>query len=213
MKTTLATLTAAIALLSAGAANAADMYAGNGGGYKDGPVVAGIPISGFYGEFLGGGGFSQSELASVVNLSSTGGVFIARVGYDRAFAGKFGLGVWAEGSNSSDVNSSIASFVKIGENWGWGAGGKVFYDHGGGQVYALLGYEGVDETVASVTKQLDGFVWGGGISLKLVGNFYGKLEFNQVRYTDLSQYSSTLPVKWAQTDDRILLGVGYSLGQ
>ena len=111
---------------------------------------------------------------------------------------------------------ALGSGVKWGENWTWGGGGKLFYDHGLGQIYVLGGYVGTNEVITppgsdKTTKTLDGAEWGAGISLKLAGNVYGKLEFNQIIYADEKLGSGTAPT-WKQVDDRVLFGLGYSFG-
>lgn len=208
------TLTAAVALIAGvTAAGAADLLT-QATGLKDGS--GGNPsISGPYFEVAIGEGFSQDKIGlpgTGIDLSGTGGLFNLRAGYDLAnVAGRFGLGVYGEGSNTFDVNGKVGP-VSFGENWGWGAGGKVFYDHGTGQLYLLAGYAGTDVSAGGVQKTLDGFQWGGGISMKLTKNVYAKMEFDQIYYSDLSAHVAGTPITWAQTDDRVLVGIGYSLG-
>lgn len=207
---TLSTMTAAIALLvGAGAAHAADVY--SHGGLKDGAPtnVAYNPIYGFYVEVNGGLAFARNDLAGVITLSETGGVVVGRAGYDFLIPGnRFGFGLWGEVGDGLDLNGKFGS-ATFSENVSYGGGGKVFYDHGGGQIYAILGYAGTDVKIAGISKTLDGLEWGGGINLKLAGNWYGKLEFDQVRYSDASLGFGT---KWSQIDDRALIGIGYSFG-
>jgi opacity protein-like surface antigen len=209
----LRTLVSALALLSgAAAANAADLYNGGGSGSLKDPAAT-SQISGFYVEGLAGPGFSQNDVAGVATLSETGGVAVLRAGYDKAnLAGRFGVGIYAEGSDNFDVNGKVPlATLKFGEQYGWGAGGKVFYDHGLGQVFGVLGWAETQDNVAGTVKTLDGYLWGAGISLKVFGNVYTKIEFDQIHYGDLTdRVTGVGSFKWSQVDDRLLFGIGYS---
>jgi opacity protein-like surface antigen len=208
----LKTLFAAIAaLFVASAAQAADVYSSNGG-LKDAPGA--WSLGGWYGEFSIGGAFSQTDVANVTTLSSDGAIFVTRVGYDQSnIIGRIGIGAYAEGSDNFDVNgkADLGQAIKFSQEWAWGAGGKLFYDHGNGQAYLLFGYAGTNQQAAGITKTENGYEWGGGINLKVTKYTYVKLEIDQIRYTDGSTFLAAMPVK-GQVDDRFLVGIGFSTG-
>ena len=219
MRTKLFAGAVAALALAAGTAQAADLYK-NSSQPAESP---GFPIAGFYGEVSVGPAFTSNGLNlldSSVSLSSEGGVVNARVGYDYKFpTSRFGVGLWGEGGSGFSLSGSASALgkgFKWSEDWTWGAGGKLFYDHGQGQIYVIGGYAGAEEAItppagggSKATKTLTGGEWGTGISLKLVGNVYGKLEFDQIIYTDANLGTNA---KWEQVDNRFLLGLGVSLG-
>jgi hypothetical protein len=201
--------------LGAGVANAADLPAG----LKDGAPSS---LSGFYGEIAGGYGFSQGTVtglaASGVSLASTGALFNLRGGYDYKFpSARFGVGVWAEGSNAVDVNGTSDGF-SLGNRWSWGTGGKLFYDYGTGQVYAIGGYEGTQVTATGASTQyLDGGLWGVGINTKIAKNAYVKLEFDQI-YNGAIDWkavkagdTAASAFSLSQVDNRVLVGIGFTV--
>lgn len=226
MKRVNGVLTSIVALLvGISTATAADLYNPVNGSLKD-PVGSG-QICGFYAEASIGPGFTQnntgvSSLSGVsgTTLSETGGIGVFTTGYDKCnIAGRFGLGIYGEVSDNFDVNGKVgnvngktSNFITFGENYSWGVGGKLFYDHGLGQIYTKLGWAETQDDVNSVVKTYNGFLWGTGISLKITGNVYAKMEFDQIHYTDASTFVFKTPIKWDQVDDRLLFGIGYSLG-
>lgn len=203
-------------------AYSADLYAH--GGYKDGsaPIVSDSQaISGPYVEVAIGPSFSSSTAnlsRTDIDLGAQGGYFGGRAGYDLSLASfankKFGIGVWGEVGTNFDAGGTIAGVVNWNKDLNWGAGGKVFYDHGSGQIYGILGYTGEDFNISSgatkIDKTLTGYEWGTGISLLLSKGWYGKLEFDQVRFNDETIVAGGL--KWQQVDNRVLFGTGVSLG-
>lgn len=219
----------ALALLALGGiANAADLY-NSSGSTKDSPTVLGggqgSQIVGFYGEIAVGPLYSSNTIDIVstsASLSSDGGVVNGRVGYDYKFpSARFGVGAWGEVGTGFDASGKIGSGaggITWSENLTWGAGGKIFYDHGLGQLYVIAGYAEADESVPSTTgpgnttKTLSGWEWGTGISLELVGRVYGKMEYDQIIYNSES-LGTGAPVKWSQVDNRVLFGLGFSTGQ
>ena len=221
MRLTLAGAVAALAL-AAGSASASDLY--SNGSTKDAPTILGAsnnPIAGAYVELSTGFGFSSNNISLLsrsADLSSDGGLLNGRIGYDFKLPNHpFGVGVYVEGGDNFDVNGDETG-LKWSENWTWGAGGKLFYDHGLGQVYVLGGYAGANEVITptgypKITKTLSGGEWGVGISLKLAGNLYGKLEFNQIIYDAQNLGKAGVDPVWKQVDDRVLFGIGYSFGQ
>ena len=220
----IATLTAALALC-AGTAFAADLTSG---GLKDSGIAGVGPIQGIYFEMGVGYGFSQDKIGfsstSGGDLAATGTFFNARLGYDKAglIGGRFGAGLYVQGSNAFDVNGSIgssSSLVTSGNQWGYGVGGKLFYDYGGGQAYVLLGYEGQDVSLGvpeagTGSRHTDGILWGGGVSMKLTHNAYIGLEAVQI---DRGTISGTFGTgagastwSFGGADDRVSLRVGIS---
>lgn len=215
----LACLVSAVALLSAGAASAADLYNGS---LKDGGILGtpGNPsLHGFYGEIGVGYGFSQAKIglpdSSGGDLAATGAFFNARAGYDKLLSGRVGAGVYVQGSNAFDVTGSAGSgsdLVAFGNQWGYGAGAKLFYDYGTGQAYVLLGYEGQDVTLTGTgTHHTDGFLWGGGISVKMTQNTYIGLEAVQIERGSVSGTATGIG-SWSLggVDDRVSLRFGVS---
>jgi opacity protein-like surface antigen len=214
----------ALALYAALAAPAAAADLNSRGGYKDAATPADSSIAGPYVEIASGFGFSSNTVslfAAKNDFSSDGGLVNARFGYDYKFSNsRLGFGVWGEGGDNFDTGGkSTGAGIKWGENWTWGGGVKAFYDHGLGQLYVIAGYAGANQTIQAdpgvqkISKTLAGFEWGTGISLKLAGNWYGKLEFDQILYQDASLTPYSPLTKWSQVDDRVLFGVGHSFGQ
>jgi hypothetical protein len=211
---------AALASLSASAL-AADLY--HSGSLKDAPATdVQTSISGPYVEASIGPTFGAPR-AGIANVTSLdlgfdGGNVNGRAGYDLLVPGalkRFGVGVWGEVGTSFDASGSALNAITWNQDLTYGFGGKVFYDHGSGQLYAIGGYAAADEsiTVGNVksNKTLTGWEWGTGISLLLVKGVYGKLEFDQLRYND-EKVDSGL-IKISQVDNRVLFGVGVSVGQ
>jgi hypothetical protein len=211
------TLTAAMALLAgAGLASAADLP----GSLKDSNNTVISPIQGLYGEVAVGYGYSQGQTVGFASagadLAATGTLFNMRAGFDKInLAGKFGAGIYAEGSNAFNVSGGISGLGRLSEHWSYGSGVKGFYDYGSGQTYILAGWEGTDVSVPGGTKHLDGVMWGVGVNTKIAKNAYAKIEFNQTYYgtinwttpatgTSLASYSLT------DVDNRILFGVGFT---
>ena len=212
-------LTAAMALLAgAGLASAADLP----GSLKDSNNTVISPIQGLYGEVAVGYGYSQGQTVGFASagadLAATGTLFNLRAGYDKAnLAGKFGAGVYAEGSNAFDVSGGVGN-AKLGEHWSYGSGVKGFYDYGSGQTYILAGWEGTDVSVPGGTKHLDGVMWGVGVNTKIAKNAYAKIEFNQTYDGTVNWTPATTGTclgahancSLTDVDNRILFGVGFT---
>lgn len=227
-------ITSAVAALALAvcSANAADLYS-NSGSTKDTPgAVVVSSIAGPYVEVAVGPSFSSDKaylLGGNATLGSDGGVLNGRAGYDLPIPGigkRFGVGVWGEVGDAFSANGSLnyggTPVVTWNENLTYGGGGKVFYDHGGGQVYAILGYaaSGVDITAPNTktgkmvkdSATVDGLEWGAGISLLLIKNVYAKLEFNQIDYNSKSLSALGTGSKVDPVENRVLFGVGISIG-
>lgn len=178
---------------------------------KDSPTTL-VPIpgpSGFYVELGVGYGFSQSNLPQLgTTLSLTGAEFEGRLGYDKKWLGNWGSGIYAEGGNGFDVNGKLLGFIKLSNQWNFGAGIKpLWYDHGGGQVYSLLGYSCNYVNVAGQSSCRDGMKYGGGITLKVLGNAYVGLEFTQTRDVNANLFGF---LSDKQVDDRAMVRLGFT---
>ena len=231
-------ITSAVAALALAvcSANAADLYS-NSGSAKDTPgAVVVSSIAGPYVEVAVGPSFSSDKaylLGGNATLGSDGGVLNGRAGYDLPIPGigkRFGVGVWGEvgdtfsANGNASVPTSTPVTIKWNENLTYGGGGKVFYDHGSGQIYAILGYAASDLSVTATkgaksvkdNVTADAVEWGAGISLLLVKNVYAKLEFNQLDYNSQGLHAiSTASGAGAKIDpveNRVLFGIGISLG-
>ncbi len=192
------------------------------GSLKDSNNTVISPIHGLYGEVAVGYGYSQGQTAGFASagadLAATGTLFNLRAGYDKAnLAGKFGAGVYAEGSNAFDVSGGVGN-AKLGEHWSYGSGVKGFYDYGSGQTYILAGWEGTDVSVPGGTKHLDGVMWGIGVNTKIAKNAYAKIEFDQIYYGTINWTAATsggcmgtnYSCSLTDVDNRILFGVGFT---
>ena len=171
------TFTSALALVAA-SANAADVYRGGAGGYKDGPVYASVAWTGYYGGFNVGSGDS----ANSGYLSPSGGFAGGQVGYN--WQGVLGLGPNVVLGLEADLQGSgiedSAFFMKSGLNWFGTVRGRIGYAFGPTLVYATGGFAYGEVENASVTETQTGYVLGAGVEYKFNPSWSVKGEYQFV---------------------------------
>ena len=141
----LATLTAALALLS-GAASASDLL-----GLKDGPATGAFPWGGAYVSAVLGEDFSRVIVAGGSLYSATGIAGRATAGYDMPLGNGFSAGVYGEfGGKDIGVSGSPQ------QNFTYGGGFKAAKSLNGWQVYTKVGYEGTHFSGAGFDTDLKG---------------------------------------------------------
>lgn len=209
----------ALGVLSA-VASAADLYS-NQGSLKDSAGVATNPsIIGPYVEAVVGPAFNSSTVnlfSTGTDLSAEGGYVGGRGGWDVLIPGQkhFGVGVFGEIGTNFNADGKIAGGLAWREDLSYGAGGKLFFDHGAGQLYGLLEWAGAQTNFSAASgsfdKTLSGYGWGVGISLALYKGWYAALEFDQRIYDSISIGGNT-PVHWSQDDNVVTFRTGVSLG-
>src|SRR5215475_14014038 len=139
------TLTSVAVLASA---NAADMYrAPQAGGYKDGPVYAGIDWTGAYGGVNGGYGWDASSIGDALapfDISPAGGFAGGQIGYNIQ-RGHIVFGVEADiqasdisdsstvtvGNTSATIKSKLDWFGTVRARLGYAADRNLVYITGG----------------------------------------------------------------------------------
>jgi outer membrane immunogenic protein len=190
---TIATLTAAVALLTTGAASAADMY--SQGSLKDAPSAQ-PTWTGFYASVGVGGHFVDHALSVTGVPVAFDGIAAEGVG------GRFGLGVDyqvgprlvvglfgdCDVSNASTTLSAFGSSASIDLNYLWTVGGRAgVLLTPSTLTYALVGYsegqfEGAGAASGLGKLTSAGFTVGGGVEQQLGSNFSLKGEY---RFTSL----------------------------
>ncbi len=191
---------ASVVALAAGSANAADMYRGEPGGYKDGPVYS--PVAGWNGLYVGvngGYGWTSDSSNSASDFSPAGGFGGGQIGYN--WQGALGhhhlvLGVEAD-IQGADISDSISASdgrnsasLKQSLNWFGTVRGRVGYAMDRTLVYATGGFAfgGVETTGAvnfpglaaasgGANETQTGYVLGGGIEHKLSPSWSLKGEY------------------------------------
>lgn len=204
----LRTIASAAALLAGcSAAMAADLSTKDTG--NSGALALPSSWSGLYVEAGVGPGFAQTRVANIVTLSEKGTEATARIGYDYRLQGtRFAVGVFGDVSNSFDVNGSIGNVIKLGNQWQYSVGGRLAYDHGSGQIYALAAGAWEGFNVASSSSTLTGFKYGGGVNVKIAGPWYAGLELTQTDWGNFTVQPLHLAVK--NTDDAVRVFTGVS---
>jgi len=204
------TLTSVVAVASA---NAADMYRGSDGGYKDGPVYAEVNWSGLYAGANVGYGWST---ASNQYLSPDGVLGGAQIGYNfQRGPIVFGLETDLEGSDITDSNT----FAKSEMNWFGTVRGRLGYAFGKALVFGTAGFaygnvENSSSAYGSKSETQTGWVAGGGVEYKITPNWSGKVEY---QYIDLSAEhpwpgTGALGLGWNNTETQVQtvrVGVNY----
>ena len=148
------TLTAAMALLAgAGLASAADLP----GSLKDSNNTVISPIQGLYGEVAVGYGYSQGQTVGFASagadLAATGTLFNMRAGFDKInLAGKFGAGIYAEGSNAFNVSGGISGLGRLSEHWSYGSGVKGKINHSMSHGLPVVATIPADDPIADPAK-------------------------------------------------------------
>ncbi|WKW49492.1 outer membrane protein [Rhodomicrobium lacus] len=182
------TLASVVAIASA---NSADLYRGQAGGYKDGPVVAPVATwTGFYAGINGGYGWGDVDSDIAGGDDFNGGFGGGQIGYN--WQGAFGTsplvigieadiqgsGVGVDGSNNSEFNLNYFGTVR----------GRLGYALGNTLVYATGGFAyGEFEYKASGSSETDtktGYVVGGGLEHKFTPNISGKVEYQYLSFDD-----------------------------
>lgn len=228
---TIGTLTAALALLvSAGAANAADVYS-NGGGLKDGGVIAGQAYnwSGFYiGGYLGMHANNTtidipSGPASFDGIGSQGLMGGGELGLDFQ-AGNFVFGVFGRGDfPTAETVLKVGPYeIKDTMQYMWTAGGRGGVLVGNTKstlIYVDVGYSQVQYDLTapggfSWSRTPGGITAGGGIETQLGGGFTGKLawDWTGLEAVDLPPSIVGRSAASVTTDiQRVQVGLDYKL--
>jgi outer membrane immunogenic protein len=204
-----ATLTSVVALASA---NAADMYRGSEGGYKDGPAYVGVNWSGLYvGANAGYGWSSNTDY-----LDPTGAFGGGQIGYNFQRGNiVFGIEADIQGSGVSDSNSlyksSLDYFGSIRGRVGYAFDRTLVYGTGG------FGYGQVTNSGQgfSGTETQTGWVVGAGTEYKITPVWSAKAEY---QYFDLDAPASGAagPLGFGAGDrtqfNTFRVGVNYFVG-
>jgi hypothetical protein len=168
--------------------------------------------NGAYVEIGVGPGFVKTSLAGLVNLNEKGLEGTLRAGYDYRFPNsRLAIGLYGEVGNAFDVNgSNLGGFLKLGNQWQYGLGGKLSYDHGSGQIYGILGaaWEGfsLNTPIGSTNPTSTGIKYGVGTNVKVYGPVYLGIELSQ---TDWGSFTATpLHFKATNTDDAVRIFIG-----
>ncbi|ADP72495.1 porin [Rhodomicrobium vannielii ATCC 17100] len=168
------TLASVVAIASA---NSADLYRGQAGGYKDGPIVAPVATwTGFYAGLNVGYGWNDDADADGI----IGG---GQIGYN--WQGAFGtsplvLGVETDIQGSdikNDNDDKLNYFGTVRGRLGYALGNSLVYATGG---FAYGEFDGADKTST-------GYTVGGGVEHKFTPNLSVKAEY---LYTDLGDNDS-----------------------
>ena len=200
-------LTAASVLALSAAANAADVYSGPAGGYKDGPVFATANWAGWYVGANAGYGWSANDIAVdqgyVSALSPSGGFGGGQIGYNwqGVWHPHLVLGIEADfqGADFSDSKTtstnvfdesgktSIDWFGTVRGRLGYAFDRTLVYATGGfayGQVsdnYSFTNYSQPKyDTGVSRTQTQTGYVVGAGIEHKLTPAWSVKAEYQYI---------------------------------
>ncbi|KAI94789.1 porin [Rhodomicrobium udaipurense JA643] len=193
------TLASVVAIASA---NSADLYRGQAGGYKDGPIVA--PVATWTGFYAGiNGGYGWDDVDAPVNFDGdfNGGFGGGQIGYN--WQGAFGtsplvIGIEADIQGSGlGVEGVLAQSDELNLNYFGTVRGRLGYALGNTLVYATGGFaygefEYKLPGVGSASDTTTGYVVGGGLEHKFTQNISGKVEYQYLAFDDESFRGSDL---------------------
>jgi outer membrane immunogenic protein len=224
MQKTLAAVTVAALVGVAGSANAADIYAGGGGGLKD----AYVPVSTWTGFHVGLGVGAEALDHKVVigdpvtfdGISSTGVIGTVEVGYDRQY-GNLVVGLFFNydfGDNVATTLEGAGLDIKVAQTDSWTVGGRVGYlVNPSTMAYVLGGYTETTLELQGVTgiswnPTLDGWTVGGGLETKLGGNWTAKAEYRYTEYNSVSPIRNVpVSVETSEQSARLVLSYKFDL--
>ncbi|MFT4078671.1 outer membrane protein [Rhodomicrobium sp.] len=179
------TLASVVAIASA---NSADLYRGQAGGYKDGPVVAPVATwTGFYAGINGGYGWDDIDSDSKFDGDFNGGFGGGQIGYN--WQGAFGtsplvIGIEADiqgsgvGYDAHSYEANLDYFGTVRGRLGYALGNSLVYATGG---FAYGSFE-VKGNGWSKDETETGWVVGGGLEHKFTPNISGKIEYQYLNF-------------------------------
>ncbi|MBJ7533155.1 porin family protein [Rhodomicrobium vannielii ATCC 17100] len=177
------TLASVVAIASA---NSADLYRGQAGGYKDGPIVAPVATwTGFYAGINGGYGWSDID-SDFATDDFNGGFGGGQIGYN--WQGAFGtsplvIGIEADIQGSGiGIDNVLVAGDEFSLNYFGTVRGRLGYAFGNTLAYATGGFaygefEYSVPGLGSASETETGYVVGGGLEHKFTQNISGKLEY------------------------------------
>jgi outer membrane immunogenic protein len=206
------TLASVVAIASA---NSADLYRGQAGGYKDGPVVAPVATwTGFYAGINGGYGWDDVDADANYNGDFNGGFGGGQIGYN--WQGAFGTSPLVIGIEA-DIQGSGVGFeskgYEVNLDYFGTVRGRLGYALGNSLVYATGGfaYGSFEEKVPGYSHDSTetGWVVGGGLEHKFTQNISGKVEYQYLNF-EVDGYKGAKDIDFGV--NTIRAGLNYHFG-
>ncbi|MBT3070957.1 outer membrane beta-barrel protein [Rhodomicrobium sp. Az07] len=205
------TLASVVAIASA---NSADLYRGQAGGYKDGPMIA--PVSswtGFYAGINGGYGWDDVDAGTNFDGDFNGGFGGGQIGYNWQGASPFVIGIEADLQGSGiGVDGVFARNDEFNLNYFGTVRGRLGYAMGNTLVYATGGFAYGEleykDGAYSKSESQTGWVLGGGLEHKFTQNISGKVEYQYLAFDDekFGNYETDIGL------NTIRVGLNYHFG-
>jgi outer membrane immunogenic protein len=204
---------ASVVALAAGSANAADMYRGEAGGYKDAPVYAPVTSwTGFYAGLNAGYGWSADNGSD----TPAGGFGGGQIGYN--WQGGLGLGHHVVLGVEADLQASAISGTQVREsdlNYFGTVRGRIGYAFDRTLVYATGGFAYGQVENKPVSETQTGYVLGGGIEYKFNPSWSLKAEY-QFLSLDASDVNGAGSLGFSNSDrsevHTVRAGINYHVG-